>query len=233
MPVPLLSTVPPDSTAAVAGGLGMQPYGPGPYPSNSFYPTSPVYTSGPIVHSPMPTPQGANLPRLLGAPRTPHEITEAAKGAQRAAAVIAACLATPPPTPAKTQGHMPTTPASVISEAVDAGKPRVVQLEKALATAATAPPTPQGAVVAVQQVAVPVQNPIATALVPGSPELPTVGSALHGSGGCKPCAFVFKEPDGCQNGVDCRFCHLCEQGEKKKRKKERKEMLRAAKQWGC
>mmetsp|Transcript_74623 Transcript_74623/g.230643 ORF Transcript_74623/g.230643 Transcript_74623/m.230643 type:complete len:484 (+) Transcript_74623:66-1517(+) len=53
----------------------------------------------------------------------------------------------------------------------------------------------------------------------GSPELPSRGSALHAWGACKPCAFVFSE--GCQNDLDCQFCHLCEPGERKRRKKER------------
>eukprot|EP00440_Ansanella_granifera_P006255 gb/GFBE01006783.1/.p1 GENE.gb/GFBE01006783.1/~~gb/GFBE01006783.1/.p1 ORF type:complete len:540 (+),score=58.05 gb/GFBE01006783.1/:1-1620(+) len=53
----------------------------------------------------------------------------------------------------------------------------------------------------------------------GSPELPSRGSALHRWNACKPCAFVFAE--GCQNAVECQFCHLCDAGEKKRRKKER------------
>jgi len=50
-----------------------------------------------------------------------------------------------------------------------------------------------------------------------SQDLPSVGSALHGSGRCKPCAFIFKK--GCMNGVECEYCHLCEPGEKKKRQR--------------
>jgi hypothetical protein len=60
----------------------------------------------------------------------------------------------------------------------------------------------------------------------GSPELPTVGSAEHASGQCKPCAFVFK-PAGCGNGVDCAFCHLCHPSEKKRRQKEKKALLKS------
>lgn len=58
----------------------------------------------------------------------------------------------------------------------------------------------------------------------GSEEMPTVGSAEHNLGRCKPCAFIFK--DGCRSGVSCKFCHLCQPGEKKKRKKERKTQKR-------
>jgi len=55
--------------------------------------------------------------------------------------------------------------------------------------------------------------------LPGSLELPSVGSAGHGSGRCKPCAFAHSK--GCENGAACRFCHLCEPGEKKRRQKEK------------
>jgi len=50
--------------------------------------------------------------------------------------------------------------------------------------------------------------------------LPSMGSAGHRSGRCKPCAFVGTK--GCNSGADCRFCHLCEAGEKKKRQKEKR-----------
>lgn len=59
----------------------------------------------------------------------------------------------------------------------------------------------------------------------GSPELPSEGSRVHDTGGCKPCAFVFA--DGCKSGRDCKFCHLCEPGEKKMRKKLWKEQKRS------
>jgi len=61
---------------------------------------------------------------------------------------------------------------------------------------------------------------------PGSPELPTVGSKHHSIGGCKPCAFIWKE-QGCENGVNCPFCHLCDAGEKRRRAKEKKERIRS------
>jgi len=53
----------------------------------------------------------------------------------------------------------------------------------------------------------------------GSSELPTLGSAGHHMGGCKPCAFAHTK--GCENGINCNFCHLCEPGEKKRRQKRR------------
>lgn len=55
----------------------------------------------------------------------------------------------------------------------------------------------------------------------GSAALPTVGSAFHNLGTCKPCAFAFA--GRCQSGVDCKFCHLCGPGEKSRRKKEKRQ----------
>jgi hypothetical protein len=54
---------------------------------------------------------------------------------------------------------------------------------------------------------------------------PTRGSANHGIGRCKPCAFVHTK--GCGNGFECPFCHLCAPGEKKKRRKDKLEARRA------
>jgi len=51
----------------------------------------------------------------------------------------------------------------------------------------------------------------------------SVGSALHGSGCCSPCAWFWK-PQGCGNGVECRRCHLCPPEEIKMRKKEKKQI---------
>mmetsp|Transcript_52820 Transcript_52820/g.122954 ORF Transcript_52820/g.122954 Transcript_52820/m.122954 type:complete len:142 (-) Transcript_52820:55-480(-) len=60
----------------------------------------------------------------------------------------------------------------------------------------------------------------------GTASCPTVGSALHEFGTCKPCAFVHKA--GCNSGVACQFCHLCSQGEKRRRKRTAKVQRRAA-----
>lgn len=62
----------------------------------------------------------------------------------------------------------------------------------------------------------------------GSSELPTLGSAGHGLGNCKPCAFLDK---GCTSGTDCKFCHLCPADEKKRRKKEKLAMRRQMSKW--
>jgi len=63
----------------------------------------------------------------------------------------------------------------------------------------------------------------------GSPEFPTLGSAKHHLGICKPCAF--SNAIGCGSGVECKFCHLCEPGEKKRRRKERTAGRRMQRQW--
>eukprot|EP00435_Cladocopium_sp_Y103_P059732 s1043_g21.t1 len=54
----------------------------------------------------------------------------------------------------------------------------------------------------------------------GTKELPSVGSAGHALGTCRPCAFLYAK--GCFNGAACSFCHLCDRGEKKRRQKQKK-----------
>lgn len=49
----------------------------------------------------------------------------------------------------------------------------------------------------------------------------SMGSALHSSGLCKPCAWYWKAK-GCENGEDCLHCHLCLLGEVKRRRKQKK-----------
>lgn len=51
------------------------------------------------------------------------------------------------------------------------------------------------------------------------PEL-SVGSELHGTGECKPCAWFWR-PQGCINGPECRHCHMCAPGEGKARRKSK------------
>eukprot|EP00438_Fugacium_kawagutii_P022008 Skav217036 [mRNA] locus=scaffold1803:410211:413697:- [translate_table: standard] len=58
----------------------------------------------------------------------------------------------------------------------------------------------------------------------GTQELPSVGSAGHAFGTCRPCAFFYAK--GCQNGYACSFCHLCDRGEKKRRQKQKKASFR-------
>lgn len=51
-------------------------------------------------------------------------------------------------------------------------------------------------------------------------DLPSAGSAMHASGECKPCAFIFTK--GCSSGLECKFCHLCDPGERRRRQKEKR-----------
>lgn len=50
-------------------------------------------------------------------------------------------------------------------------------------------------------------------------ESPSIGSQLHGSNLCKPCAWFWKK-EGCLNGAECRHCHSCTYGELTRRKSE-------------
>lgn len=49
----------------------------------------------------------------------------------------------------------------------------------------------------------------------------SVGSQVHGTGSCKPCAWFWR-PQGCSNGQECGHCHLCSAAELKARKKAKK-----------
>lgn len=49
----------------------------------------------------------------------------------------------------------------------------------------------------------------------GSEALPSIGSAAHAAGECRPCAFFHK--NRCVTGRTCLFCHLCDSGERKRR----------------
>uniref|UniRef100_A0A7S4R696 C3H1-type domain-containing protein n=1 Tax=Alexandrium monilatum TaxID=311494 RepID=A0A7S4R696_9DINO len=60
----------------------------------------------------------------------------------------------------------------------------------------------------------------------GNAEMPSVGSAGHAQGSCKPCAFFHTV--GCTSGLACQFCHLCEAGERKRRRKEKLDARRAS-----
>jgi len=130
------------------------------------------------------------------------------------------------------------------------GPPRVLQLVEALADTTTPlptshpPPPPRVAPVApLPPLVAPAGLPLMPSrglLVPdaepaepdvvsaslGDLKLPSVGSAGHATGRCKPCAFAYSK--GCENGATCRFCHLCEPGEKKRRQKEKQASRKAA-----
>lgn len=54
---------------------------------------------------------------------------------------------------------------------------------------------------------------------------PMTDMSSHIVGTCRPCAWYWK-PGGCQNGINCNFCHMCPDGELKVRKKSKQAMLR-------
>mmetsp|Transcript_49300 Transcript_49300/g.127146 ORF Transcript_49300/g.127146 Transcript_49300/m.127146 type:complete len:224 (-) Transcript_49300:153-824(-) len=56
-------------------------------------------------------------------------------------------------------------------------------------------------------------------------QLPSVGSSLHGTGRCSPCAWFWK-PRGCSHAHECPYCHLCPEGELKNRKKAKVQAIR-------
>uniref|UniRef100_A0A7S4WDQ4 C3H1-type domain-containing protein n=1 Tax=Alexandrium monilatum TaxID=311494 RepID=A0A7S4WDQ4_9DINO len=59
-----------------------------------------------------------------------------------------------------------------------------------------------------------------------TPELPSLGSAAHSSGTCRPCDFLYRT-DTCREGAACRFCHLCGPQAVRRRRKEKRALLRA------
>mmetsp|Transcript_57738 Transcript_57738/g.114547 ORF Transcript_57738/g.114547 Transcript_57738/m.114547 type:complete len:158 (-) Transcript_57738:556-1029(-) len=51
-------------------------------------------------------------------------------------------------------------------------------------------------------------------------ELPSVGSAQHVRGQCKPCAHWWR-PQGCFKGSSCDFCHLCDEAAWRESRKQK------------
>lgn len=52
----------------------------------------------------------------------------------------------------------------------------------------------------------------------------SIGSRMHGSGKCKPCAFFHKK--GCEANENCPFCHICDRDEKKRRRQQQRASIR-------
>jgi len=71
-------------------------------------------------------------------------------------------------------------------------------------------------------------TPPPLAPAPGSLELPSVGSAGHADGSCKPCAFA--HAGRCANGPGCSFCHLCGPDERKRRRREKLQASKAGRE---
>ncbi|CAJ1393608.1 unnamed protein product [Effrenium voratum] len=61
-------------------------------------------------------------------------------------------------------------------------------------------------------------------------QLTSIGSVLHGSGECRPCAFLGSERRPCSNGAACLFCHLPHDPRRKVRlgRRKRREMRSGA-----
>lgn len=53
----------------------------------------------------------------------------------------------------------------------------------------------------------------------GFPGCPSIGSAGHRLGMCRPCDFRYRS-DGCRAGSRCQYCHLCPHGERQHRRKK-------------
>lgn len=52
-----------------------------------------------------------------------------------------------------------------------------------------------------------------------SQQLPNPGSAAHGKGDCRPCAFF--HANRCEQGTACQFCHLCDSEARRRMKKDK------------
>mmetsp|Transcript_15164 Transcript_15164/g.39012 ORF Transcript_15164/g.39012 Transcript_15164/m.39012 type:complete len:276 (-) Transcript_15164:214-1041(-) len=161
------------------------------------------------------------LPVLLGRTR----LSDAAEGAARAAAIIAACSKAPP-MPAGTESSADKDSHSGDNSTVDTDTD--VEVQPAVASVSTSgvrvlelepaimlPQCELGAASAGPAV-VRLEDAFLSQPPAGSLDLPSIGSLLHRLGRCKPCAYVFKE--GCQNGANCTYCHLCQPGEKTRRR---------------
>eukprot|EP00929_Paragymnodinium_shiwhaense_P119733 TRINITY_DN91633_c0_g1_i1.p1 TRINITY_DN91633_c0_g1~~TRINITY_DN91633_c0_g1_i1.p1 ORF type:complete len:451 (-),score=89.27 TRINITY_DN91633_c0_g1_i1:297-1649(-) len=60
---------------------------------------------------------------------------------------------------------------------------------------------------------------------PGPSRIPSVGSAVHHDGTCRPCIWFWKE-SGCINGLACRHCHTCPPGAARQRRKQKRDLGR-------
>jgi len=58
-------------------------------------------------------------------------------------------------------------------------------------------------------------------------DCPSEGSKIHGTGNCRPCAWFWKG-SGCQNGKECKHCHLCDAGEIQRRRKMKQALMRTS-----
>lgn len=174
------------------------------------------------VEAPLPVLLGRTCGVAFGTAPTKVQPQKSVQPLQRAAAV-----------PMTGSGRLHNTRLGAAASGVvcltkDAGNDEPL-VERAVADVAAAPnATVEAVPPATETSAAAVAAWAAAGPLLGSPALPTLGSSAHSVGKCKPCAFVYKE--GCESGVECKFCHLCQAGEKKRRKKDRKEARRVIRQ---
>mmetsp|Transcript_3704 Transcript_3704/g.8937 ORF Transcript_3704/g.8937 Transcript_3704/m.8937 type:complete len:210 (-) Transcript_3704:599-1228(-) len=85
----------------------------------------------------------------------------------------------------------------------------------------------QQSVAECNQVAVPLRlEDVVEPTTFGMPACPSVGSAGHWHGLCKPCDFFHR--DRCTNGTACKYCHLCGSEESRRRRKQKRTLVKAA-----
>lgn len=106
-----------------------------------------------------------------------------------------------------------------------AASPAFAPAPEPFAAPLSQPQSGRKAVAAAPEAPAAVPAPAADVPPPPAPVNPTgelsLGSALHGTGQCRPCAWRFK-PEGCANGKDCLHCHLCSEGALRLRKQQKK-----------
>jgi len=90
------------------------------------------------------------------------------------------------------------------------------------------PPTPAQAPPAIEEEPALVEHDVdgesaCPAIVPLEQRQPefSLGAQLHDTGNCKPCAWFWR-PLGCNNGPECKHCHLCTAADLKAKKKAKK-----------
>mmetsp|Transcript_103788 Transcript_103788/g.332587 ORF Transcript_103788/g.332587 Transcript_103788/m.332587 type:complete len:351 (-) Transcript_103788:312-1364(-) len=196
-PMPMMSTRPMPQPLVGAWSVPSSPAGPPPglFLGASSLPTTPVRPppglEG-IVPTPRPTPMAMPLPTPSGMGST----TRAAHRAMHISALQAAHL------------HLEDGSSSETCSTADT-EPMVLP-SPALSEATTTLDSPPPLVLALSEA---IPEPF------DARQVPSMGSAGHAHGKCKPCAFLFK--DGCMNGARCEFCHLCPPDERKRRKQQR------------
>mmetsp|Transcript_34975 Transcript_34975/g.100739 ORF Transcript_34975/g.100739 Transcript_34975/m.100739 type:complete len:244 (-) Transcript_34975:118-849(-) len=132
-------------------------------------------------------------------------------------------------TPCGFEGAPQRSPQQLVwrqSPLAEAGGARKLKLQLAEALCPR-PPSPR---VPPPSLAPQPATPPPPGFAPGSPELPSLGSAGHAEGSCKPCAFV--HAGRCANGPMCSFCHLCGPDERKLRRRAKLEAMRAKRSEG-